>query len=228
MQRRASWHLSWSGRRFSHRRRSMNASARRFFQAGDAAANRFVQVSRRFQQAVSDPASRAHGWRGGILVRQSCTGCCRCGPDIGDAGHHRDAGRCAGVKARAHQGLRSGTSYSTTATTRIARRSHARSPASAAPRWCRLMTIPKSLPGKAPWVARLPRISPRFGYHQISGRTRIRRRLDRGDRDGSEGEVSGGDGDVRRTGRVRRSRALIAGRTSAKRMMRRAAPSAIR
>ena len=51
---------------------------------------------------------------------------------------------------------------------RIVKRLHARSPASAAPRWCRLMTIPKSLLGKAPWALRSQRTSARFRSHRIS------------------------------------------------------------
>ena len=43
-------------------------------EAGNAAADRIVQVPRRLQQAVVDPAKRARRRRGGVLVRQPCPG----------------------------------------------------------------------------------------------------------------------------------------------------------
>ena len=43
-------------------------------QGRDPAAHRLVQVPRRLQQAVLDPAERARRRRGGVLLRQSCAG----------------------------------------------------------------------------------------------------------------------------------------------------------
>ena len=69
-----------------------------FPEAGNAAADRIVQVSRRLQQAVVDPAGRARAGRGGVLLRQPRPGCRGGGADAGHAGDHRDARRCAAVK----------------------------------------------------------------------------------------------------------------------------------
>ena len=77
-----------------------------FPEAGDAAADRIVQVPRRLQQAVVDPAKRAQRRRGRVLVRQPCPGRGGGGEDPEHAGDHRDAVRRAAVQARAHQVLR--------------------------------------------------------------------------------------------------------------------------
>ena len=65
--------------------------AKVFLKAGNAAADRIVQVSRRFQQAVVDSAKRTRRRRGGVLVGQSCAGRGGGGANSQHAGDHRDA-----------------------------------------------------------------------------------------------------------------------------------------
>ena len=72
----------------------------------DAAAHRLVQVPRRLQQAVDDPAGQARRRRGGLFLRQPRAGRGGGGAAPRHAGGDRDAVGRAAAQARAHRGAR--------------------------------------------------------------------------------------------------------------------------
>ena len=74
-----------------------------FPETRNAAADRLVQVPRRLQPAVLDPAASAWRWRGRVFFRQPRPGRGGGGADPEHAGDHRDASGRAAVQARTHQ-----------------------------------------------------------------------------------------------------------------------------
>ena len=73
-------------------------------QGRDAPAHRLVQVSRRLQQGVVDPAGGARWRRRGVLFGQPRPGRRRGSAAPRNAGRDRHAGRCAASEAGAHRG----------------------------------------------------------------------------------------------------------------------------
>ena len=94
-------------RRWSPRRCSMRCSRRaRVPEGRDAPAHRLVQVPRRLQQAVVDPAGPARRRRRGLFLRQPCAGRGGGGATARHAGGDRDAVGRAAAQARAHRRAR--------------------------------------------------------------------------------------------------------------------------
>ena len=170
-------------------------------ETGDAAADRLVQVPRRLQQAVVDPAGRARRRRGRVFVRQPRPGRGGGGADPEHAGDHRDARRTRRCPSANAPRPMAPKWCCTIATARIVKPSPATSPAKRGATLVRPYDDPLVIAGQGT-VGReiaedMAALGVDAGYRGGAG---IGRRPDRGGRNRGQGALSEGDADVRRTG----------------------------
>ena len=198
-------------------------------EAGNAAADRIVQVPRRLQQAVVDPAGQARRRRGRVLLRQPRPGRGGGGADPEHAGDHRDAGgRAASPSASAPRAM-APRSCSTTATRKTAKPSPTASPRKRGATLVRPYDDPFVIAGQGTAGREIAEDMAALGLvARYRGGAGIRRRADRRRCDRGEGAVSAGAGDRRRARRTMTITACRCAPATARPITPPAAPSAMR